>query len=73
MTESPKIGPFRLPRSKLGRRSLGVSLCLGGVLGFLPVVGFWMLPLGMVVLSHDSARLRRARRRSVVWWKRRRR
>ncbi|MCY4655496.1 MAG: hypothetical protein OXC80_01630 [Gammaproteobacteria bacterium] len=27
---------------------LAVLLCLGGVLGFLPILGFWMLPLGLL-------------------------
>jgi len=25
----------------------------GGVLGFLPILGFWMFPLGVVILSLD--------------------
>lgn len=53
------------------RRLLGGGLVLGGVFGFLPVVGYWMLPLGLLVLSWDSPRLRRLRRRAVVWWHRR--
>jgi hypothetical protein len=67
-----KIGRFSLPRSTAGRRGVGVALCVGGVFGFLPVVGFWMLPLGLMVLSIDSPRLRRRRRRITVWWGRRR-
>ena len=38
----------------------------GGLLGFLPILGFWMVPLGLYVLSRDSARVRRARRRLTV-------
>lgn len=26
---------------------------VGGVLGFLPVLGFWMLPLGMALIALD--------------------
>jgi hypothetical protein len=48
-------------------------LVAGGVLGFLPVVGFWMLPLGLVVLSVDSPRVRRVRRRLEIRWGRWRR
>ncbi|MEW5421907.1 hypothetical protein [Amorphus sp. 3PC139-8] len=62
----------RLPRSRPVRLGLGGGLVLGGVLGFLPVLGFWMLPLGLVVLSVDSPGLRRLRRRGEVWWGRRR-
>jgi len=35
-------------------------------------VGFWMLPLGLLVLSFDLPFARRWRRRFVVWWNRRR-
>lgn len=33
------------------RFPLGVALCIGGVLGFLPVLGFWMLPLGILLIG----------------------
>jgi len=36
------------------------------------VLGFWMIPLGLLVLSHDFATVRRWRRRLTVWWARRR-
>ncbi|WP_414471293.1 hypothetical protein [Microvirga sp. M2] len=61
-----------LPRSKGLRIALGSALLLGGLVGFLPVLGFWMIPLGLIVLSIDIAVARRLRRRSVVWWGRRR-
>lgn len=62
-----------LPRSKALRISLGIALLVGGLIGFLPVVGFWMIPLGIIVLSIDIAAARRLRRRTVIWWERRRR
>lgn len=52
---------------------LGSALVIGGVAGFLPILGFWMLPLGLIVLSIDLALVRRHRRRLQVWWGRRRR
>jgi hypothetical protein len=64
---------IRLPRNHRVRISLGVGLVVGGVLGFLPVLGFWMVPLGILVLSHDIPAIRRFRRRVQVWWERRRR
>ncbi len=57
-----------LPRSRLLRTALGVLLVLLGTLGFLPVLGFWMIPLGLLVLSYDFALIRRLRRRVAVWW-----
>lgn len=53
------------------RRGAGVALILGGLLGFLPVLGFWMLPLGLILLSDDIPWLRRARRRAQVLVQRR--
>jgi hypothetical protein len=62
-----------MPQSRLLRIIVGVLLILLGMLGFLPVLGFWMIPLGLLVLSYDFASVRRARRRFEVWWASRRR
>ncbi len=79
--ESPEPPPRRihlfgrelqLPRSRALRVALGSILILFGIFGFLPVLGFWMIPLGLLVLSHDLAFARRWRRRLAVWWERRR-
>ena len=35
------------------RLVVGLTLMVGGVLGFLPVLGFWMLPLGIAVAALD--------------------
>ena len=60
------------PNTKLGRTVLGVALVIGGILGFLPILGFWMIPLGLLILSQDFASVRRFRRRWTVkisrWW-----
>ncbi|AHG45150.1 membrane protein [Rhizobium leguminosarum bv. trifolii CB782] len=68
------LGSFSigLPRSRIARMGIGVALILCGFLGFLPILGFWMLPLGFLVLSHDLPVARRLRRRLAVWWHRRR-
>jgi len=55
-----------MPQSIIMRRALGGSLVVGGALGFLPILGFWMLPLGLIVLSNDSHRVRRLRRKSEI-------
>ncbi|MDX8449258.1 hypothetical protein [Mesorhizobium captivum] len=64
---------FTMPRSRGARIAIGVLLTVGGILGFLPILGFWMIPLGLLVLSYEFALVRRHRRRFVVWWQRRRR
>jgi purine-cytosine permease-like protein len=63
---------FKLPRSRALRVLIGVVLILFGFLGFLPVLGFWMIPLGLLVLSFEFAVVRRLRRRLTIWWARRR-
>ena len=35
------------------RLVLGVLLMIGGVFAFLPVLGLWMIPLGMAVAALD--------------------
>ena len=73
-----KVGQYKvkLPRSKTGRRVLGGSLIAGSALWFLPVLGLWMLPAGLAVLSVDSPNVRRFRRvnevRVMRWWRSRR-
>ncbi|MER8966410.1 hypothetical protein NKI25_11860 [Mesorhizobium sp. M0808] len=64
---------FTMPRSRGLRILIGVVLIIGGILGFLPILGFWMVPIGLLVLSYEFALVRRHRRRFVVWWERRRR
>jgi hypothetical protein len=61
---------FHLPQSRPTRIGLGILLVAGGFVGFLPVLGFWMIPLGLLVLSVDLPPVRRARRRLTVWWHR---
>jgi hypothetical protein len=35
------------------RLVLGLLLIVGGILGFLPILGFWMIPLGVAVAALD--------------------
>jgi hypothetical protein len=46
------------------RSVLGVLAMVGGVAGFLPILGFWMLPLGVVLIALDIPTLRR---RVLAW------
>lgn len=56
---------------KIARIVGGVLLILGGVFGFLPILGFWMVPLGVSLLAVDWPPARRAWRRMKVWGLRR--
>lgn len=35
------------------RLLLGMLIIVGGMFGFLPVLGFWMIPLGIAVAALD--------------------
>jgi hypothetical protein len=46
------------------RSALGLLLIAGGVVGFLPVLGFWMVPAGLAFIALDMPPLRR---RVLAW------
>ena len=56
------------------RIPLAALLIGGGFLGFLPILGFWMLPIGLVLLSQDVPWLHRPTMRGLAavqrWWDR---
>lgn len=71
-----RLGKFslELPRNRIVRISLGVGLVIvGGFFGFLPILGYWMVPLGLLILASDSPAIRRFNRRVGVaivgWWR----
>ena len=43
----------------VARGLIGVVLICLGILGFLPILGFWMVPLGLAVLATDVPPLKR--------------
>ncbi len=63
---------FSMPRSRRMRIVIGTLLVILGIFGFLPVLGFWMIPLGILILSYEFAMVRRWRRRTELWWAERR-
>lgn len=66
--------PLRLllgPRGWMIRMPAGVLLTIGGILSFLPVLGIWMLPLGLMLLAVDVPPLRPAVTTSMVRGRRR--
>jgi hypothetical protein len=50
-------GQEKVPRGL--RFVAGLLLIAGGVFGFLPILGFWMVPVGMVFVALDIPPLRR--------------
>src|ERR1700733_9375777 len=64
------------PEAKWVRLPLGLALIAGGTLGFLPVLGVWMLPIGALLVGEDIPPVRRATLhmlgRLQRWWDARR-
>ncbi len=63
---------FAIPGGRKTRIGIGIGLSFAGLFGFLPILGFWMIPLGLFILSHEFHVLRRVRRRWAVRMARRR-
>lgn len=49
---------LRKPSRRPVRLVAALALIGGGVLSFLPVLGLWMLPLGLALLSEDIPALK---------------
>ncbi len=54
------------------RQGVAVLFVLGGLMWFLPVLGLWMLPIGLVLMFARSPVYWRLRRRFVYWRRQRR-
>jgi hypothetical protein len=50
---------LRQPRAVWVRVPTGIALTGGGLLSFLPVLGIWMLPVGLALLAHDVRVMRK--------------
>ena len=67
---SPFAATVRFLRQRSGRWlriPAGLLLILGGLLSFLPILGIWMLPLGLLLLAEDLPLLRSWRSRILDW------
>ena len=62
---------LRQPSSYRIRIPAGALLICGGIFGFLPVLGFWMFPVGLILLADDVPLLRSVRSRILDWIERR--
>ena len=60
-----------MPASRPLRIALGIALVICGIVGFLPVLGFWMVLLGLIVLSVDIPVVGRWKKQVEAWWNRR--
>lgn len=80
---SKAIRWMRRPQARAVRIPLGILCILGSFLWFLPVLGLWFLPLGLLLIAQDVPFLRRPVGRMTLylldrwrrvrkWWARRR-
>ena len=58
---------LRQPDSRLVRIPVALLLIVGGVFSFLPVLGLWMLPLGLALIAVDVPALRPPLARVLRW------
>ena len=56
----------RRPSARLVRLPAALLLIVGGVFSFLPILGLWMLPLGLLLLAVDVPALERPVGNSIV-------
>ena len=64
---------IRRPGARWVRIPLGILLVLGGIFSFLPVLGIWMLPLGLLFLQGPvNLAILRGGRRWTTWSRARR-
>jgi hypothetical protein len=65
---------MRQPQARIVRLPLGILCILGSFLWFLPVLGLWFLPLGLLLIAQDVPFLRRPVGRMTLYlldrWKR---
>jgi hypothetical protein len=58
---------LRHPHARWIRLPLGVLLVLGGVFSIFPLLGIWMLPLGLLLIAIDVPALRRPLGHFSIW------
>ena len=61
------VGWLRKPSSRYARIPLAFLLIVGGVFSFLPVLGLWMLPLGLLLFAQDVPVLQKPMARLLGW------
>ncbi len=63
-----QIRNLRHPDARWARLPVGVLFVLGGLLApLIPVLGVWMIPLGLLLLAYDVPALRRPTANFTIW------
>ena len=58
---------LRHPDARLIRIPIALLCIVGGIFSFLPVLGIWMLPLGLLLIAQDVPFLRKPIARFTIW------
>ena len=58
---------LRAPSGRWVRIPIAIVLVIAGFIGFLPVLGFWMIPLGLLLIAQDVPFLQRPFLRAIEW------
>lgn len=61
------IRRLRQPDARWIRIPVGVLFVVGGVFSILPVLGIWMLPLGLLLIAYDVPFLRAPVGGFTIW------
>jgi hypothetical protein len=61
------VGWLRKPSSRYVRIPVAILLIVGGILSFLPILGLWMLPLGLLLFAQDVPFLQKPMARMLGW------
>jgi hypothetical protein len=61
------VGWLRKPSSRWVRIPIAILLIAGGIFSFLPVLGLWMLPLGLLLFAQDVPMLQKPMSRMLGW------
>src|SRR5215203_2998036 len=61
------VGWLRKPSSRYVRIPMAILLILGGIFSILPVLGLWMLPLGLLLMAYDIPLLRKPVGHFTIW------
>ncbi len=61
---------LRVPERRWLRIGAAILFILGGVFSILPILGLWMLPVGLALLSQDVPALKVPLERAARWLER---
>jgi hypothetical protein len=65
--ELHRLGAQAVVSSRLVRVPVAMLLIAGGIFSFLPVLGLWMLPLGLILIAQDLTFLQKPMARMLGW------